>query len=327
MFEPHLCCCQLDGTSAYAKVGLSVHAFDRNPDRGGMYRWTLRILCLTIHVMTSDGKNLEQAAEAIESLLLQQNSDLSGLTIEVQARRRERIAGVLHEFDLWVSVETVGIFLVECKDWAKPVGKNEIIIFAEKLRATGALGGYVVARSFTADAKAQAKLAKNLRLEIARTELKSLVELPQYHAVFNTIITDLSSVALTVGSQSAPTTRIFVWKGNRLTIDELSHLLLEEALTERMSIEPTASKPNGKYRLEFRKERKFDVAEIMCGLSLVRSASLHLVFDVEVEHPLLVWQFAIAERGVAVKYLTTRPEGTIEATFTRTAKNVSLPGQ
>jgi hypothetical protein len=66
-------------------------------------------------------------------------------------RKRERIEGVLHEFDLWISVEDAGIFLVECKDWKKPVGKNEVIVFAEKLKATGAVGGYVVARSFTRD--------------------------------------------------------------------------------------------------------------------------------------------------------------------------------
>src|SRR5689334_20905416 len=47
-------------------------------------------------------------------------------------------------------------FIFECKNWEDAVGKNEIIIFSEKIDAVSAQRGYFVAKSFTRDAEAQA---------------------------------------------------------------------------------------------------------------------------------------------------------------------------
>jgi hypothetical protein len=52
----------------------------------------------------------------------------------------------------------------ECKNWQDKVGKNDIIVFSEKVKATNAQRGFFVAKSFTKDAVAQAE--KDPRLEL-----------------------------------------------------------------------------------------------------------------------------------------------------------------
>jgi hypothetical protein len=55
----------------------------------------------------------------------------------------------------------------ECKNWNSKVGKNEIIVFAEKVDAVSAAKGYFVATAYTEDAKAQAEKHTRLRLLLA----------------------------------------------------------------------------------------------------------------------------------------------------------------
>src|SRR5690606_18050904 len=76
------------------------------------------------------------------------------------------------------------VFIFECKNWQSKVGKNEIVIFAEKIRAANAQRGFFVAAAYTADAVAQA--AQDDRLELlAATELDpSAVMIP---SAFHTI--------------------------------------------------------------------------------------------------------------------------------------------
>ena len=59
-------------------------------------------------------------------------------------------------------------FIFECKNWQEAVGKNEIIVFSEKADAVQAQGGFFVAKSFTADAQAQAKKNPRITLLIAK---------------------------------------------------------------------------------------------------------------------------------------------------------------
>ena len=70
------------------------------------------------------------------------------------------VGDVHHEIDVCVAVGAAkgyeSVFLFECKNWADPVGKNEIIVFAAKIDAAVAQPGYFVAKQFTKDALAQA---------------------------------------------------------------------------------------------------------------------------------------------------------------------------
>src|SRR6185503_4731197 len=71
-------------------------------------------------------------------------------------------AGVRHEIDVFVKTlpdspyEASVVF--ECKNWKKPVGKDQVVVLAEKVNALNASRGILVARSLTKHAKAQLEL-------------------------------------------------------------------------------------------------------------------------------------------------------------------------
>jgi hypothetical protein len=114
------------------------------------------------------GDVLELAVQAIESTILRASPSYHEKTFTIESKKIVTVAGVRHEVDIWVSVDLAGgytaLFIFECKNWEESVGKNEIIIFAEKIRALQAQRGFFVARSFTGDAEAQAILEPRITM-------------------------------------------------------------------------------------------------------------------------------------------------------------------
>lgn len=135
------------------------------------------------------GNALEEAVGLIESLILSVDPGASEKAFTIEYKKILVVDGVRHEMDLYVTVHFApgyqSIFIFECKNWAEPVGKNEIIIFSEKVKAVGAAHGYFVATAFTADAKAQAKKDNRLTLRYAveHDPLQTLSWINHYDAV------------------------------------------------------------------------------------------------------------------------------------------------
>ncbi len=81
------------------------------------------------------------------------------------------VNGVRHEIDIHVTADLAPgykpIFIFECKNWKEAVGKNEIIIFSEKIDVSCATSGCFVAKSYTSDAVSQAKRDPRITLLLA----------------------------------------------------------------------------------------------------------------------------------------------------------------
>lgn len=124
--------------------------------------------------MTSQaqGDALETAVRAIEAAILRTFPGYTEDTFKIEGKKIIRHEGVRHEIDLHVTIDAQhgysAAFIFECKNWKEKVGKNEIIIFSEKIAATNAQRGFFVAKSYTADAAAQA--AKDSRMELLTAE-------------------------------------------------------------------------------------------------------------------------------------------------------------
>lgn len=114
------------------------------------------------------GDELEDAVNAIESVILRTFPGYSEETFKIEGKRIIRVGGVKHEIDIFVTLALpkgyTACFIFECKNWKDKVGKNEIIVFSEKIDVCSAQRGYFVAKSFTTDAEAQA--AKDERVEL-----------------------------------------------------------------------------------------------------------------------------------------------------------------
>lgn len=114
------------------------------------------------------GSALEAAVAAIEQHILSTSPALREKTFFIESKKIIAVGGVHHEVDIFVTIDLgdgyTSVFLFECKNWEDAVGKNEIIIFAEKISATQAQAGFFVAKSFTKDAYSQAATSPRIRL-------------------------------------------------------------------------------------------------------------------------------------------------------------------
>src|SRR5258708_1558325 len=83
------------------------------------------------------GTALERAVALIQRSMLAAEPALTGADFTVEANKIVTVNGVRHEVDVLVTIrrgstyETTHLF--ECKDWNKPVGKNEVIVLGEKV--------------------------------------------------------------------------------------------------------------------------------------------------------------------------------------------------
>lgn len=263
-------------------------------------------------------------------LLLKHRAQLIGKEILVKPRKRQRIRGVLHEFDLWISVQDVGIFLIECKDWEKRrVGKNDVIVFSEKMRETKAVGGYIVARTFTRDAKARARLHRGLKLQVMNQDIESLAAwFGGFHFVELSLIADESRCYL----RFTPGGRVPVlnedrevsFLGEATTLTALRAKLYEKAVHDRIATEPTGEKPEGMYRLEHSAE--FESGGLIVDGSTVDKIAVEVVFNVDVEHPSLFWHYNFVNRGVSLRFRHGAERSLAETTFTRVVTGDGMSG-
>jgi hypothetical protein len=116
------------------------------------------------------GNALENAVAAIEEVILQSSFGM-GNKPTIEKKKIIVINEVRHEIDIHVTADLApgyrSVFIFECKNWKEAVGKNEIIIFSEKIDVSRATSGCFVAKSFTSDAVNQAKLDPRITLLLA----------------------------------------------------------------------------------------------------------------------------------------------------------------
>lgn len=108
------------------------------------------------------GDALQQAVHAIEQCILMTSPALRENPFVIEQKKVVCVDGVRHEIDIFVTVHLAAeyepaIYIFECKNWKKAVGKTEIVDFAEKVKAVNAAHGYFIAKSFSKYAKAQAQ--------------------------------------------------------------------------------------------------------------------------------------------------------------------------
>lgn len=128
------------------------------------------------------GNILEAAVAAIEWHILDTSPNLREKTFVIESKKIVNVGDVHHEIDIFVTIDLgqgyKSIFIFECKNWRDAVGKDPVIVFSEKVKAIGATRGFMVARSFTKDAEAQAEKDERLTLVLASEKDPATTPLP-----------------------------------------------------------------------------------------------------------------------------------------------------
>ena len=253
------------------------------------------------------GKLLERAVHAIEETILKSFPGYNEAAFRVSRRKILVVEGVRHEYDVWVEIDLgpgyKPIFVFECKNWEDKIGKNEIIIFSEKIAAAQAQHGYFVARAYTADAIAQA--AKD-----PRVRLLTMRELPGDAAAFlNTFhVLGIDNERRTI-SVEGPTEQENALArcsfgsatasllGKPVNLEAYAAAWGEELRESHNRSFPSNRMPDGVYKIDLEDVRTFAAGEFTIDDLSVLELSMKLTFDIHVVWPRIGSTLEVTTRG------------------------------
>lgn len=275
------------------------------------------------------GNALERAVRAIETVILHSTPSLRENTFKIESKKIVSINGVRHEIDVYVEVDLgsgyKSVFIFECKNWEAAVGKNEIIVFSEKIKAVQAQKGFFVAKSYTRDAEAQAKQDPRVEL-LTAAEHPAAVPFDFHHVVheMDKNVTELvmakrgavggwdgddqgAVVPMDLSSATA------IYKGAPIDLKKYISQWIEEVSKEVLRTFPSGSLPDGTHERSAEDERTFEAGELVVNQVEIGKAKIRTKFPLRVVRPPIVSHFEVATRGRTLSFAPVQVgNGTIQ---------------
>lgn len=274
-------------------------------------------------VMTTSserGEILEAAVRAIETVILKESPALREDTFVIESRKIVSVAGVRHELDLFVTVDHghdyKAVFIFECKNWSSsPVGKNEIIVFSEKIRAVQAQRGFFVAKSYTGDAEAQAKMDPRISLLTVTEHDPVSTPVPLHFHLVGPISADAHVEFLRPGSSGrelvpvdSASAQLNVM-GEEVDFNLYVRDWISQLCNESANGFPSAVLPEGEYDRPVSASRKFSRGGFILNGHEIESAELRVMVKLRVIRPPVVSHFEVATRGRSISLAPVTIEG------------------
>jgi Restriction endonuclease len=265
------------------------------------------------------GNALENAVGVIEHCILQTSPSLKEKTFLIENKKMIVVGNVHHEIDIFVTIDPgpgyKSFFIFECKNWQDAVGKNDIVIFSEKIDASQAQHGYFVARSFTKDARAQAAKDPRMTLLLASEHDPSTAPLPfGFHVTLSTP----KHLKLTfyrrgrIHSELTPLDINAVAKLNGTIIDMRQYVQKwgEQTCGDSLLSFRTERLPEGTYERSADSKREFLPGELLLNDLDIEYANMSVSFNVAISRPAVISYFEVESRGrVATLAPVMGPEG------------------
>lgn len=257
------------------------------------------------------GQELEIAVEAIEAVILESSPSLLSQSFQIERRKRINVGDVHHEIDIFVQVGVAkgyeSTFIFECKNWEAPVGKNEIIVFSEKIDAAVAQRGYVVAKEFTKDAFAQA--AKDPRITTLYATERDAANVAPPDGFHITVEAGAKAATVfrvrgSIGAHSDPIDvngKKFALNGKELFVTDYLNPWMKQLYLDRLLRFQTAHLVEGIYPLLGDGQRSFDPGECVIDGKDIEQVRLFVEFGVQIIRPAVISDFEIATRGRVVR--------------------------
>ena len=254
------------------------------------------------------GDALEDAVQWIETVILGTNPATKEATIIIETKKRITCDGVRHEIDVFISIDYgkgyKATFIFECKNWQDTVGKNEIIVFSDKVKEVQAQKGYFIAKRYAIDAYYQAKKDKRIELLKASTELDNLpLLITYYHMVYETSSrTNLMLKVIASDPQKLNghinTSQIRVsLRDKELSYQEFAQSIHDIVKNGVMNCEPTGTFGSGIYQYDKTIPFTFQPKELFVDRLECRELDAHVSWEVKIIRPKIISTFDIQTRG------------------------------
>ena len=264
-------------------------------------------------------------------MILATNPNLSNLPIIIQRRKIVIVDGVRHEIDLYVEIDHghsyKSIFLFECTNWKKPVGKNEVIQFSEKIDSIKAQRGFVVANSFSKYAYAQAKKDERIELVVSKHDDNLMSEFPDYHTIERLQHRiDIEAVQLGINDSEVREQRplnidqsVIMLNGSNYDLGEHVQAKALVVIEERLKTESTQFWPEGRHDMKYQLSEEFPDGQLTIDGLVVGELRYCISFPLVVKRPKLRYAIDIEGRGKAIQFLDTLSTG-VDLTVTMARK-------
>lgn len=254
------------------------------------------------------GNELERAIGSIESLILQKNPNLMNNPFIIENKKTVIIDEVRHEIDWYIEIDLgngyKSIFLFECKNWDKPVGKNEIIIFSEVINTTQATKGYFVAKEFGKYAIAQSKKDSRIELLKVTDSLVEFIDFPHFHYVAP--ILESVAVIFDFGKASGKVESLevnsIVYNGVSIEFHDFAEIFGKLIMNNRVNNESTASMPDNSYFYKEEDVFNFDDNVLVVNDEIVNKLKININFTLIVKKPKIITKFDVEKRGRVIEY-------------------------
>ena len=251
------------------------------------------------------GDLLEAAVRAIEAAIVRASPALAEGTFVIEGKKVVSVEGVRHEIDLHVHATLApgydATFIFECKNWKQRVGKNEIIIFTEKIRALAAQRGFFVARTFSRDARAQARADPRMELLTASQLDPDIVMVP---GAFHGIAVCHTDAHVTFDGGGKSNQQSVDIAALRLVVDGILcdpktyvDQLVTESRDARVNRFQSVTAEEGEHELSFSSERAFGDGEATINERPLKRIAIEGTVRVRVTKARVVSAFEVLTRG------------------------------
>lgn len=259
------------------------------------------------------GNYLEDAVRLIEQTILASKPGLKDFPFFIEAKKIFVVDGVRHEIDVYVEIDMGhgynSIYIFECKNWEKPVGKNEIIIFSEKVKATKAQKGYFVTAKFTQDAINQASQDNRIELLEVTNDNSILLSFPDFHTIERrdfhanasfikrgTKEGVINSKPLTLDTCNAKL------NGEKVDLTEYLNKNSIKIIDDGLLQEPTYKLAEGIYDYEYNATLNFEPNTLIVNDVDIERIELSITFPLRVNRPKIKYMFDVGSRGKVISY-------------------------
>ncbi len=258
------------------------------------------------------GDALEKAVQLLETYILGNNPATKDAIITIEPKKIITVNGVKHEIDIYITIDYgkgyKATFIFECKNWAKKVDKNEIIVFSKKVEVVHAQTGYFIAKSFTRDAEAQAEQDGRLKLLIATEELETSTRLIIDFQIFvNTEINSFSNFILspteTLKSGTLTDESFVRYNNEHLLLRTLNERIRQRLIDETMQTAPPTTFVDDACSYKITKTVLFQKPQelIIEGQKCYR-LDMTVTWKTRIIRPPIVSKFDIKTRGRVITY-------------------------
>ncbi|XWK90130.1 MAG: restriction endonuclease [Phormidium sp.] len=254
------------------------------------------------------GDALERAVKLIEEAIWKYSS-LEPAMLLIENKKIVFVKDVKHEIDLYVEVTIAhgykSTFIFECKNWKKKVGKNEIIVFSEKIHALSAQKGFFVGREFSKSAVARAQLDDRIELlhtldfplDIYPFERMSVIG----RGGFNIEAQFFQRAAL--GMPNPPLTEVDITKtdtrfnGTEIDLPKFLSEKSEQLFNTSMKQINTANLDEGAYPVRLQKTITFSENQLIINGDDIAELQLDISVTALICKPRIIYHFDIEGRG------------------------------